>query len=227
MISIGVCDDEKISFEIIKGFLKKYNLKVNVTYFNSGYDLLKKINELDLIFLDICMPEINGISVANIIRVNNNPIPIIFLTCLTDRIQDGYKVSAFRFLIKPLEWDTFKSVMDDYQSKYLYNHNIIINEERFKIKISENKIMYIECIGDKTAIHTEEDIYLSNKTIKQWNEELDKRKFVNCHKSFIVNLYYVKSWCDVIMLNSGQEVLVSRRKKKEFETAIYNYIKYF
>lgn len=227
MITICVCDDDiEISY-IVDNYCKQYfkDNMYNLIYFSNGNDLLHEKRVIDLLFLDIGLPVKSGIEIAQKIRSKNIHIPIVFLTSYTDKMQIGYKVRAFRFLIKPLTYEDFYETLNDFKSEFIDSAKIIIRQKDRQTVLIQNNIMFIESLGDISAIHIEKETILVDKTLKQWCCELNSDYFIQCHKSYIVNLKFVHSINNNIILENGNEIEISRRKKKEFNEAFLNYIR--
>ena len=108
MLTIGICDDEKEIREKIKNVVEKTMFDDDRDYriktFSSGEELLQEnVGEIDILFLDILMGDINGMDTARKIRENDKNMEIIFITSLVDYISDGYEVRAYRYLLKPVD----------------------------------------------------------------------------------------------------------------------------
>ena len=107
-MKIGICDDElqflESTCQLIEQWANLHRIKIDIYRFTNGDDLLQAhCNEcLDLIFLDVIMPLLNGIDTARELRNNNQEVPIIFLTASREFAVDSYEVKAYNYLIKPL-----------------------------------------------------------------------------------------------------------------------------
>lgn len=231
MIRIAVCDDEKHFVDQIKEVLLSYNKKIEDTIcveeFYDGIMLLDKYDcRFDIIFLDIKMPYMDGIKVAEKIRKKDKDVSIIFLTSLLGRAIDGYKVKAENFLIKPIDR---KKVLHEIDRYIMLNRMkkqlcILIEniEGQFRIPISSLK--YIETYNRNLLIHTEDQAIVCYRKLKELKEELKNHGFAQSHKGYLVNLSYVKSIkANDIMLTTNEVIPISRAMKKEFmqQLAVY------
>ncbi|NLK76986.1 MAG: response regulator [Clostridiales bacterium] len=107
MIKIGICDDEKIVLSVL-GTLVKQSLEEleeggKIINFHSGEELLEEVEKLDVLFLDIEMPGLDGIEVGSQIQKRNLDCKVIMATSRQDRFKEAFKINAFRFITKPFQ----------------------------------------------------------------------------------------------------------------------------
>ena len=112
-IFIGVCEDNSLHLNLVKGYIDDFFNEFNnyeVLEFVSGEDLLSNYpNNIDLLFLDIQMNKLTGMDLARWIRKENDTSEIIFVTSLVNYIQEGYTVRAYRYLLKPINYEDLRS----------------------------------------------------------------------------------------------------------------------
>lgn len=133
---------------------------------HSGYELLNSEITFDLIFLDIEMPEIDGMKTAELLREKRNESLIIFLTSHTECMPDAFKVKAFRFLSKPIEREGFTEVVVEAKKEFLNGRKIVITVKEEVKLVSQKDIVYLEAFGDGTYIYTKDEVIESNETLK-------------------------------------------------------------
>ncbi|WP_300278631.1 LytR/AlgR family response regulator transcription factor, partial [Peptacetobacter sp.] len=116
MFKIAICDDELLQREELKGYIYKVFEEVKeeleLLIFKSAEDVLKEkdiLKDTDIFILDIKMDEVSGMDLAKIIRKENDISEIIFITSLVDYIQEGYIVRAYRYLLKPINYEELKT----------------------------------------------------------------------------------------------------------------------
>ncbi|AYE34085.1 LytR/AlgR family response regulator transcription factor [Clostridium septicum] len=231
MYSIAICEDNSIQLDSLNNILKKFsideNIKINIDMFSTGEDLLEHgFNSYDIIILDIKMGNLTGIEVAKIIREVNKSIKIIFLTALESHWSDGYTVNAFRYILKPLNADSFyneiKELINELNKSKIF---IPIDSNGTIKKISISDILYLEILDRKVLIHTNSDIYTSTNKLKYWNDMLSPLGFSNPHNSFLVNLNYVKELNkNNVVLCNGDTIYASQRKFKSFKKDFMNFL---
>ena len=211
-------DDEPLALQIIVSYIEQTPSLTLVGQFSNAIEALKAIHEqdIDLIFLDIRMPDINGIELAKIVeqyRVKGN-LRIIFTTAFDQYALDGYKVDALDYLLKPFSFVDFsKSV-----AKALGYFELIRNPEqeirkfnppipetevayiylKFEyqlVRIAVDDIIYVESMKDYVKVFrlSEDKPLLSLTSMKSLEEKLPENKFMRIHRSFIVSLDKIKS----------------------------------
>ncbi len=112
-MKIAICDDEQIFRDTLYKKLVKYNKTFEIKEFRTGRELIDSRIKFDIIFLDIEMPELNGMDTAKKLRKLSVGSIIIFLTSHIECIQDAFKVKAFRFLSKPVQEDALNEALEE------------------------------------------------------------------------------------------------------------------
>ncbi|WP_075680412.1 LytR/AlgR family response regulator transcription factor [Roseburia sp. 831b] len=114
MLKIGICDDEQIVSEILKRkveiCLREAGVQAEITLFSQGQDLLETGEDLDILFLDIEMPEMDGIEVGKKLRQKGNDCKIIVATSMVERFKEAFYIDAFRFVTKPFEMEEIRAI---------------------------------------------------------------------------------------------------------------------
>jgi DNA-binding LytR/AlgR family response regulator len=182
-------------------------------------------NTIDLIFLDIEMPLINGFDLLD--GLKNKP-QIIFITSKADYAVKAFDYEATDFLQKPITKDRFlkavKKAIDLHQLKNDTHEDlgeaIIIKSNLKKLKIYASKIKWIEAFGDYIKVITEDDNHLVLSTMKAFEKELPEGKFLRVHKSFIVNLEKVEKFNSKFAEIGATKIPISRNKKDTITKAI-------
>ncbi len=195
-------DDEPLALDIISEFCSKISyLDLQDTYTNP-FDAIELLNnnEIDLIFLDIHMPHINGLEFLKLLY---KPPLIIFTTAYKEHAFQGFEYDAVDYLIKPFSYDRFiKSVNKAHQLMKLKipsesfeevrpensNGFLMVKVEYSTIKINLDDILYIEGVKDYVKITTVEKTFLTKTTMKNAEEKLPGDHFFRVHKSYIVSV---------------------------------------
>lgn len=226
---IALCDDDSYMLDSLERFLDKYEndsgIKFSRIRFTDGNELIfyaEDPQDLDIIILDIKMPKVNGLIVAEKVRKIDKRVKIIFLTSLAQYSVNGYSYGALDFLVKPLKYARFKETMDravqqvnEEDSKYILEKN-----DSGIYKIYLNDIIFIETHKRNTMIHTADKDILSYRAMKGHEEILDKR-FFRCHIAFLVNLDKIKEiQANDITLRDGSVVPYSKHRKKKLMSEI-------
>lgn len=223
---IGICDDDICILKELKTkveeWIKINKYDVHVIVFNSPSELLKFNDEINILFLDVEMPDMDGFTVAENIRRKYPKMKILFLTSHKEMIQQAFKVQAFRYFYKPIDLKEINEGLND-AFLQLKKENGIMVSGRF---IRYSDIVYVESIGDESVLHLINEELVTGITLKQWMKKLGD-DFFQCHKSFIVSLGAIKAVKDgeVAFTNSKKTIPVSIRKKTPLKNDYYDYIK--
>ena len=231
MISIAICEDNAIQMQYVVDIINKYSIKENMDFiidkFTCGEDLLNSSHsKYNVIFLDIKMQGISGIDTAKEIRETNEEVEIILLTAVNDLWAEGFKVNAFRYLVKPVKEEELYNEIATVVEKIKRDKKYIIlkyNNEINKIFISN--IKYLEIENRKVVFHCNSGNYYSIRPLLYWNEVLKEYDFHKPHSSYLVNLKYIsKINKDLLELSTGEIIYFSKRKYKKFKEKYMEYI---
>lgn len=229
-----IVDDEPIAREILENHLQKIkSIKVVATCKNAieAFNEISK-NKIDLIFLDINMPEISGLSFAKTINKNSK---IIFTTAYREYAVEGFDLKAVDYLLKPISFERLLQAI----SKYL-NENIRIDldkkEEpiRFKsdfifvrsdrkmIKINFLEIVYMESLGDYLKIHLPKKTIITRETITSIEAKLPKNNFLRIHRSFIISINKIESFTKEFVEVHKKAIPIGRSYKNKVQLKLEN-----
>ncbi|WP_373599919.1 LytR/AlgR family response regulator transcription factor [Paraclostridium bifermentans] len=232
MLKIAICEDEssqrtKLKEYINKALTENTNKEYEIIEYERGEAILEDYPRgVDIIFLDIQMDNINGMDTARKIREFDENVEIIFITGVWEYVQEGYEVRAYRYLIKPVEFENFQKQL------CLCINEIEKNSKSYMIttykgdtnKIAISSILYIETEGRNTIIHTINETYKSNVGINKLERELENKTFVRCHNSFLINLEHINKIDSSSVKLYNYEVPVSRHKMKELKLRFTSFL---
>lgn len=228
---IAICDDETFFTESLKTYIEdKYNsLDLLIELFGSGESLLQhyhgQASVFDIVFLDIEMKQIDGFQTAKAIQKIAPDTIIVFVTSHAELACEGYEVSAFRFITKPVDKRKLVRAIESAinqlgQTKTIHIRN---ETEEFKIKLAD--IVYIEAQDQQVAVYTETDHYLQRCSLSDYARNLRPEGFVLVHRSYLVNIRYIKGFNkQVVILENGKTIPLSRLRHKEFERSFHEYL---
>lgn len=215
-------DDEPLALELISDNISRIPFLKCLATFNSAIKAGEylKTNKVDLIFLDIQMPDLNGVEFAK--TISNTMI--IFTTAYDDYALEGFEVAAVDYLLKPIMFPRFEKAClkakEFFELKQLINGTeptITIRSDHKTIKLPLKSILYIEGLKDYVKIYTDnnEKPFLTRSNLKGISDQLPTQQFIRTHKSFIVNLGKVTGkGADAVML-SKKEIPIGEAYKAE------------
>jgi DNA-binding LytR/AlgR family response regulator len=201
MINCLLVDDEPLALDILEGYVRKTPYLNLVARCNGVEDALLEMekNDIQLLFLDIQMPEINGVEFSQTL---DEKIKVIFTTAFEEYARDGFKVNAQGYLLKPFSYPEFLEVANRTKIWFeLVQHlksavtdtqddGFFVKSEYKIIKIAFHEINYIEGLKDYVKFYLEgrERPVMSLMSLKVLEEKLPTKKFMRIHRSFIINL---------------------------------------
>ena len=223
-MKIAVCDDDKKDIARLKKLIEAYDAYNNVGFsileYESGSELLRDFSNgdyVDIIFLDINMDDIDGLSVAKKIREEMEDVPIVLVTAFMNYALEGYKVRASRFLIKDDLDKTFTECMDDICGEIRRKSKVITFscvEGEMRLKASD--IILIETSGHKNLIKLKNETYQIYEKLDGLEEMLKGYGFLRTHNSFLVNMAHIRGINSyVLTLDDGRQLPVPKARYKQ------------
>lgn len=205
-MNVIICDDEKmflvsIEQKVLQWAQKNGHTKGLVMHtFTSGEDLLEAWQhglQVDALFLDIQIPgEMSGLAVAKEIHQSNEYIPIVFITSYGEYAEEGYVVNALRYLRKPVSERAIAECMDILWRRWELQHTdcVVIDLPTQVLRLPVKSILFIEVTGHYCIVQTADSntVYKVKQSLEMIRNKLPRDLFVQCHRSFIVNLMYIR-----------------------------------
>lgn len=226
IIQCIIVDDEPVAREILENHLTKIEAIKVVANCKSAMDAFQVINsqDIDLIFLDINMPEISGLSFARSINKN---IKIIFTTAYREYAVDGFDLQAVDYLLKPISFERLLQAVDKYLNENTVvtapvvheiipekSESIFFRSDRKMVKICFNEILFIESLADYIKIHLKDKTVVTRETISNVEAKLPQKDFLRVHRSFIVSLGAITSFTNELVEIGKKQIPISRSYRK-------------
>lgn len=217
-IIIGICDDHQFVHDDVSNALKKYSLRngidVDVNSYYSAEEFLDKSDELDMLFLDIDMPGMDGIELGRKLNQKGIDYKIVMLSGREDKMKETFKINAFRFVSKPIKETELFSSIDDVRDLMIGTETVTVYKDRISYDIQEKDIVLICVEKSETKIITENNEYRSEKSLIQWMSILNQNMFYKSDKSYIVNIRKIEKIVkNTIYLINGLRAGISRRQR--------------
>jgi len=220
-----IVDDEPVAREILHKHLSQIKSVQVVGKCKDGIEAFNIINEkrVDLIFLDINMPSISGLSFARSINKN---IKIIFTTAYREYAVDGFDLQAVDYLLKPVSFERLLQSINKYideniglptkrktEIKQSKTDHFFVRSDRKMIKICYDNILFIESIGDYLKIFLSDKTVVTRETITNIEAKLPQSEFLRTHRSFIVSTAHIDSFTSEYIEIGKNQIPVSRSYK--------------
>lgn len=202
MVNCIVIDDEPFARNLLDEYIQKVPYLNLLGSFSSGLDALDLLRKesVDLLFLDIQMPEINGITFLK--SLNNKP-KVIFTTAFAEFALEGFELNATDYLLKPFDFPRFLKAVEKILPPKIQNNEASVPQEHPKylfvkdgssvVKITLSDILFIKGVKDYVQIITNEKKVMSLQTLKELSENLPENSFSRVHNSYIVGLDHIDS----------------------------------
>lgn len=221
-----IVDDEPIARDIIAAHVEKIpslNLIASCKNVVDATEVLRS-QEVDLVFLDINMPEISGLSLAKTIQ---NKTKVIFTTAYREYAIDGFDLHAVDYLLKPISFDRFLTAVHKFfdvskgsQEKQKVeepsrNDYFFVRSERKMIKINFAEILYVESLSDYVKLHLQTRTIVTRETISNIETKLPVDRFLRTHRSFIVSIEHISSYTNEYVEVANKAISISRSYKEQ------------
>lgn len=233
ILNIAVIEDEVSAFDTLKQMIDKYEensegFDFKVTHFTNPITFLENSESVyDLIFLDIQMPDVNGMETAKKIRERGDDVMIVFVTNMAQYALESYEVHAYDFILKPVEYDSFalkfSRCLNNLEHK-LNKKEIVLTYGTTKRKVGVGDITYVEVSNHNVIVHLTDGEFRMRGSMRTMEEQLRGCHFVYCNACYLVNLKWVKGLKGDYVVVDKSELRISHLKKPAFLSEFAKYI---
>lgn len=220
LVRLAVVEDEVQLHDyygkMLEAWGKARKIRLSVTFVESAEEYLFKYdrqNEFDILFLDVCMKDMNGMELAHAVRKFDRRVQIVFLTGKTEYVFEGYEIGAVRYLVKPVEENELAKALDACMEKLDGGRDdyLAIKYHGENLRLSRSEIVCIKVDGHYLHMQTTDRVYEWKASLKEMMDKLDAERFAMANRSVIVNLEFVdKITREECILENGEAVAVSR-----------------
>jgi len=221
-----IVDDESLARKGLEEYIEKSPNLECVSSLGSAHKALAylKENKVDLLFLDIQMPEMTGLE---FMKVLSNPPQVIFTTAHREFALDAFELNAVDYLLKPIAYNRFlkavQKTLANNTEKSVQNEAVFIKCDGVIVKILCEEILFIETAKDYVFIQTRNKKYLTLISLRQIQESLPLSIFMKVHRSYVVNVQQVDRMEGNLLYLEQHKIKISRQLKKEvYERIIGN-----
>ena len=227
IIQCIIVDDERVAREILESHLSKIEAVQIAGSCKSAVEAFNLLSrqKIDLIFLDINMPEVSGLSLAKSV---NRDVKIIFTTAYREYAVDGFDLQAVDYLLKPISFERLLQAINKYFDENTPVHvsdaeelhaeksdYFFVRADRKMVKICHSEITYIESLADYIKIHLTDKTVVTRETITSIEAKLPKNEFTRTHRSFIVARNKIDSFTSELVEIGKKQIPISRSYKNE------------
>ena len=214
-LNCAIIDDEPLALEMMSDYVQKTPFLTLTGAYNSAVQAIKTIREnpVDLLFLDIQMPELSGLEFAKVLPKRTK---VVFTTAFPQYAVEGYEVEAFAYILKPISYEAFLKVakraydwfsQSEKAKNYANDRFIFVKSDYKLVRIDLDDILFIEGLKDYVRIYTENgDKIMSLMNMTTLEDFLPKPEFLRSHRSYIVHMNKVKC-LDRFRMNIGENYI--------------------
>ncbi|WP_264523177.1 LytR/AlgR family response regulator transcription factor [Flavobacterium sp. N502536] len=219
-----IVDDEPPATRILENYIGKVSFLEKTAVFNDALKALEFLNtqKVDVIFLDIQMPQLTGLQLSRII---SKEIKVIFTTAYPDFALEGFELNAVDYLLKPIAFERFYQAVSklntDSKTEVVPNNSsdfiFIKTDGKNKfVKLFLDEILYVESLQNYVCIHTVNQQIITHSSLKNVIESLPERDFVQIHKSYVLALKQIESTDSFSVFVNGKELPIGATFKDAF-----------
>ena len=232
MINVAIVEDEAEHFETLRKYLNRYadeqHESFSVSVFDNAVTFLEKYTaSYDVVFMDVKMPYMNGITAAHKLRQLDGDVILFFVTIMQQYAIRGYELDAMDYIVKPVWYHEFAlkfaKAMDRLEARSGTGREMLVPTETGLMKLRLRDIIYVEVKNHHCIFHTNKGDHRQYQSLKYVEERLPSDKFVKCNNYCLVNLAYVEAIRGSVAVVSGEELEISRPRKKEFGRRVAEY----
>lgn len=223
MIRIAIIEDEKKAADTLLEYLKRYGEEksenFDIALYPNSSRFIMKYKEADIVFMDIELPDGNGMETAKMLRRLDNCVTIIFVTNMAQYAIEGYSVGALDFMVKPVTYYSFSTMLSRALARCRSERGSdwIIHTSGGVTKVDVKDISYVEVCGHKLLYHTDSGDYEEWGKMGALEEKLVPKGFARGNSCYLINLRRVAGINGAeVRLTDGTELQLSRAKKKDF-----------
>lgn len=236
-LNIAICDDDKSDISRLTHILESYyiakDVDLKIDTFISGkalFEIYRKAGDYQVLLLDVEMPVLNGLRIAEIIRTTiDKHVIIVFISSYPQYMQDSFRVHPFHYITKPITMEHIYDLMDNIIKEIADSHIIysLISTNEGDITINIKDVLYIEVTDGKAGIlsfHFCDKCVSTKGTLSYWKEELKDYNFYQCYRSILLNLSHIHYFeKHSIILDNGNRIPVGRSSEKELRDLYLNH----
>jgi DNA-binding LytR/AlgR family response regulator len=231
MARIAIVEDDAAEQARLAGFIRRYagehGEQLETTCFSDGEDIVTDYRPCyDIIFLDIQMKRLDGMSAAERIRLLDADVMLIFVTNMAQYAIRGYAVNALDFLLKPVQYFAFSQELARCLARLGARKKdyLLLPTENGVRRLDVSGIAYVESLRHRITVHFSGEELSFSGTMRELEEKLTPLHFFRCNSGYLVNLAQVTGVRESCALVAGEALPISRPRKKAFLDALTDYV---
>lgn len=235
---VHICDDIKEHALELQNLLQSLdpNLHFEVTASSSADEFLTLLSSVeygeatpwDIIFMDICLPQSDGITLGKKIRDVCPDAYLVFVTAYAEYAIKGYEAAAYRYLLKPLKTEDLLTLITDIRSDSDKKKKILIKGKKSNTYVALKDILCINAEDKYAIIYTKHGHFISDTSLNKYEEQLGEYGFYRIHRKYLVNILHHRGISgNKAELSNGTLLPISKSKTKAYQDYIFTYMHKF
>ncbi len=233
---IHICDDIYEHALTLQNALQSLGDKYpcSVTISSSSEELLTFLEAVttgdkpapDVIFMDIRLPESDGITLGKKIKELCPHTYLVFVTAYIEYAVKGYEAEAFRYLLKPVTKEALRGLMEDIKADSDKSKKILIKGKKNSALVALSDILYISAEDKYAIVYTKNDHFISDMSLNKYEEQLSEYGFYRIHRKCLVNVFHHRSICgNKVQVSDGTLLPVSKSKIGTYQDYVFTYMR--
>ena len=227
-IVIGICDDQEVIIEQLRDHITSimneiWNDEWSLCEYVSPLELLKEVEKIDVLFLDIEMPEMDGIEVGKKVMKINPDCKVVVATSRTDRFKEAFVIEASRFVTKPFYIGEIKEALQSLLVRKIGENEIEVFRDRINFMIKEKDITMVRAYNGYVEVIAGNSVFRKDVSLNVLEQHLDERLFLRINRQYLINLGYVDHYNKTSLMVGDMKFSIAVRRQKEF---LNKYTKY-
>jgi DNA-binding LytR/AlgR family response regulator len=227
-LKVALCEDTPVDADLLVALIDMSKIAYTLDSFSSGEALLEVFEKekYDLIFLDVYMGDLTGVQTAERIRDIDTQVVIVFTTTSDDFTREGYRLNAYKYLLKPVVEEDVVDALElaTLKRDKAQGATLAIVTDNVPVFIPFNDIVFVESSNRKSLIYTTSETYATTMTIDALEKLLPSPRFLRSHRSYIVNLDHVDDLEEDFIMDNGDIAYVAVKNHRKIKHAYDDYL---
>jgi DNA-binding LytR/AlgR family response regulator len=227
-LKVALCEDTPVDADLLVALIDMSKIAYTLDTFSSGEALLEVFEKekYDLVFLDVYMGDLTGVQTAERIRDIDTQVVIVFTTTSDDFTREGYRLNAYKYLLKPVVEEDVVDALElaTLKRDKAQGATLAIVTDNVPVIILLNDIVFVESSNRKSLIYTTSETYATTMTIDALEKLLPSPRFLRSHRSYIVNLDHVDDLEEDFIMDNGDIAYVAVKNHRKIKHAYDDYL---
>lgn len=225
-LRVAICEDNDADRQSASDAIQHSGFPVELSVFSTGADILAAFHKgrYHIVFLDIYLPNGNGVDIARAMRALDDQVTLVFFTSSSDFALEGYRLGALKYIEKPLVPVDIKAALELAWRLRQSRETCVLATRQGSREVALRDIHYVEVSNHTCVLHLERELVATKLNIDQVALMLSTPRFVRCHRSFIVNFEHVREVGRDFVMTSGDRVYIRGKDERKMADLFARYL---